>query len=142
MPFTGRRKNLVKEFAVFIIAGIFAASCIERAPRTPVSITASDTPDAVAVRASDRTFKAFSHEIPEHKEFACNSCHRRETGTPDLKFAGHDSCVGCHISQFTNPEQHTMCTICHDDMKVAPPTMQDFPCPVVPQSRRCRRHAW
>ena len=120
-------KKLFKSLVVCAALATFAASCIERAPKTPVVITASETPEAIAVRASDKTFKNFSHSIPEHQKFECNSCHRREGATLDLNFAGHDSCVGCHISQFTNPEQQTMCTICHDDMKAAPPTMREFP---------------
>lgn len=100
---------------------------MERAPKARVTITASETPPAIAVRASDRSFKAFSHAIKEHKQFECVSCHRRENGRDGLDFAGHDSCVGCHISQFTNPEQQAMCTICHADMNASPPTMQEFP---------------
>src|SRR5215204_4278112 len=121
------RKAVLKTVILCCALAAFAASCIERAPRAPVLITASETPAAVPVHASDKTFRAFSHGIPEHKQFECNSCHRREAGNGDLNFAGHDSCVGCHISQFTNPEQQTMCTICHDDMKAAEPTLREFP---------------
>ena len=110
-----------------LCVGAIATSCIKQAEKAPVLITASETPEAIAVRASDRTFKEFSHNIPQHKEFECRSCHRREGGKTGLEFAGHDSCVGCHISQFTNPEQQTMCIICHADMNASPPTMQELP---------------
>lgn len=123
-----RTQHYLKTFVVLSALAAVAASCIERAPRVPVTITASETPAAVPVRASDTTFRAFSHSIAEHKQFECNSCHRREGASrDDLKFAGHDSCVGCHISQFTNPEQQMMCTICHDDMNARPPTLDEFP---------------
>jgi c(7)-type cytochrome triheme protein len=122
-----RRKTVLKSVIVLCAIAAFVSSCIRQADRVPVTITASETPEAIAVRISDRTFKAFSHTIPEHKEFECASCHRREKGADDLKYAGHDSCVGCHISQFTNPEQQMMCTICHADMNASPPTMNDFP---------------
>jgi c(7)-type cytochrome triheme protein len=113
---------------VLCVFGAAVTSCIKQGDKVPVTITASETPEAVPVRVSDKTFKSFSHEIPEHKQFECSSCHRRETSAADdLKFAGHDSCVGCHISQFTNPDQQTMCVICHSDMKAEPPTMKAFP---------------
>ena len=122
-----QRTTFLKCLIILTALAALAVSCIKQADKTPVVITASETPQAIAVHASDKTFKAFSHGIPEHKRFECNSCHRREGGSLDLKFAGHDSCVGCHISQFTNPEQQTMCTICHDDMKAAQPTLREFP---------------
>jgi len=121
-------RNLLKAVLVCGVLAFFAASCIERAPKEPVVITSSETADSIPVRASDRTFKTFSHAIPEHKQFECNSCHRREgPKATGLEFAGHDSCVGCHISQFTDPEQQTMCVICHADTNASPPTMQEFP---------------
>jgi len=122
------RKTFLKSVIVLTALAAVATSCLRQADKEPVTITASETPEAIAVRASDKTFKEFSHSIPEHKQFQCNSCHRRESNAADdLKFAGHDSCVGCHISQFTNPEQQTMCVICHADMNATPPTMQEFP---------------
>jgi c(7)-type cytochrome triheme protein len=121
-----RRTNLLNLLLMVVALAAFAASCLQQQEKTPVLITASETADAIPVRAADTSFKAFSHQIPEHKQFECNSCHRREP-PDDLKYAGHDSCIGCHISQFTNPEQQTMCTICQADMNSSPPTMQSFP---------------
>jgi len=43
-----------------------------------------------------------------------------------MEFAGHESCIGCHLNQFTD-QQQTMCSICHQDLRSAPPTMKDFP---------------
>lgn len=119
-------RNVVKALVVMAALAIFAASCMKQAPKMPVVITASETPEPVPVRASDKTFKDFSHKIPEHKQFECASCHRREGRSLDLDFAGHDSCVGCHLSQFTDEDQ-TMCAICHKDMNANPPTMLEFP---------------
>ncbi|HKP70105.1 MAG TPA: cytochrome c3 family protein [Pyrinomonadaceae bacterium] len=119
--------SFVKSIFVCLALGAIATSCLKQADKEPVTITASETPEAIAVRASDKTFTEFSHSIPEHKKFECNSCHRREGKANDLKFAGHDSCVGCHISQFTNPEQQTMCVICHSDMNATPPPTKEFP---------------
>ena len=82
-------KNLFKILLLCSALAIFVASCINRAPKTPVTLTASETPQAIAVRASDKTFKNFSHTIPEHTKFECSSCHRREGQSLDLNFAGH-----------------------------------------------------
>ena len=122
-----RRKTFLKSFVVVCALAAFAVSCMRQQDKIPVTITASETPGAIPVRATDRSFKAFSHEIAEHKQFECASCHRREGKSTDLKYSGHDSCIGCHISQFTNPEQQTMCTICHGDMNAVPPTIHEFP---------------
>lgn len=119
-------KQLLKALLICGAIAIFAASCIQQAAKTPVPLTASETPDAVPQRVSDKTFKAFSHKIEEHKQFECNSCHHREGKSRDLEYAGHESCIGCHLNQFTNNDQ-VMCTICHENLKANPPTMQNFP---------------
>jgi c(7)-type cytochrome triheme protein len=119
-------KNLLKAFLVFGALTAFAAGCLRQAGRTPVTTTSSETPEPVPVRVSDKTFKSFSHGIDEHKQFECTSCHRREGSSLKMDFAAHESCVGCHLNQFTSEEQ-TMCAICHKDLKSVPPTMQNFP---------------
>jgi len=119
-------KQLLKALLICVAIAIFAASCIEQAAKTPVTLTASETPDPVPQRASDKTFKAFSHKIAEHQQFECNSCHQREGRSRDLEYTGHESCIGCHLNQFTSQEP-TMCAICHKDLKANPPTMQNFP---------------
>ena len=121
-------RNTVK--AAFILAAliVFAASCIKQEQKAPVPLTAAETPEPPVVKASDSTFAVFSHKVPEHKQFDCVSCHRREGKSKVLEFAGHDSCVGCHLSQFTNPgEKPLMCAICHDKMASDPPTLRAFP---------------
>ncbi|MEO7660000.1 MAG: cytochrome c3 family protein [Pyrinomonadaceae bacterium] len=123
----GTRSNQVLKLVLTSCAvTIFAASCIQQAAKTTVTLTASETPDPVPQRASDKTFKDFSHNIEEHKEFECASCHQREGKSLDMEFAGHDSCIGCHLNQFTDQEP-VMCSICHDDLTTSPPTMQKFP---------------
>ncbi|MEQ1642241.1 MAG: cytochrome c3 family protein [Pyrinomonadaceae bacterium] len=129
---TGRSKHILKLLLLLIAAAGFAASCIQQAPRMPVTITSSSTPEPIAVKASDKTFKNFSHTIKEHKQFECASCHAREGRSLDMEFAGHESCVGCHISQFTSSgpttsDEPAMCTICHKDLDSVPPGMNEFP---------------
>ena len=121
-----RSKNLLKALLVFGAITVFAASCIQQAEKTPVPITSSETPDPVPVRASTKTFEAFSHKIPEHEQFACSSCHQREGRSLKMEYAGHESCIGCHLNQFTDSDQ-VMCAICHKDTKLVPPTMNTFP---------------
>ncbi len=105
---------------------IFAASCFQKAERINPTITSSETPVPPATKISDTTFEAFSHKVPEHKQFECNSCHQREGGSLKMEFAGHDSCIGCHLNQFTNP-QRSMCAICHEDLQSVPPSKRKFP---------------
>jgi hypothetical protein len=105
---------------------VFAASCLKQQERTTPTITSAETPEAVPVRASDTTFKAFSHTVKEHQQFDCASCHHREGKSLKMDFAGHEACIGCHLNQFTDKDQ-TMCTICHENMQAAPPTMKTFP---------------
>lgn len=132
MSQTGRSKNVLKLLLLLIAAASFAASCIQQAPRMPVTITSSSTPEPIAVKASDKTFKDFSHAITQHKQFECAACHAREGRSLDMEFAGHESCVGCHISQFTSSgpttsDEPAMCAICHKDLDSVPPGMNEFP---------------
>ena len=126
-----RSKILLKVLLVLGALLVFAASCLQQTQKLPVAITASETPEPIAVSVSQKTFESFSHNIPEHKQFECASCHRREGGVTDLEFAGHNSCVGCHLNQFTDRElmnkEKQMCSICHDDLRSNPPTMLKFP---------------
>lgn len=122
-----RLKNLAKAIILLTTVMVFAASCLQQGQRTPVTLTSSETPEPIPARVSDKTFQAFSHKIPEHKQFECASCHRREGKSLDMDFAGHDSCIGCHLNQFTNPDNQVMCNICHKDTTSVPPQMQTFP---------------
>jgi Cytochrome c7 and related cytochrome c len=117
---------LLKALFVLIALTVFAASCFQKAERINPTITSSETPVPPATKISDTTFEAFSHKVPEHKQFECNSCHQREGGSLKMEFAGHDSCIGCHLNQFTNP-QRAMCAICHEDLQSVRPSTRKFP---------------
>ena len=120
-------RNSVKAVLLLATLLVFVASCLKQGEKAKVPLTASETPEPPAIKASDSTFSKFSHTVAEHKQFDCVSCHRRDSKQKQLEFAGHDSCVGCHLSQFTNPgEKSAMCSICHDKMEATPPTMRAF----------------
>lgn len=124
-------KNILKAVVIFAVAVGFAASCLVQSAKTPPKITASETPEPIAVKASTKTFEAFSHKIEQHKQFECASCHQRQGRSLDMDFAGHDSCIGCHLNQFTDrtlmDRDKVMCSICHDKLQANPPTMKAFP---------------
>jgi c(7)-type cytochrome triheme protein len=117
---------LLKALFVLIALTVFAASCFQKSERINPTITSSETPIPPAIKISDTTFEAFSHKVPEHKQFECNSCHQREGRSLKMEFAGHDSCIGCHLNQFTNPKR-AMCAICHEDLQSVPPSTRKFP---------------
>src|SRR4051794_40935531 len=99
MPFLLNR-NTAKAALILAALVVFAASCIQQQKKADVTLTAAETPEPPVVNVSDTTFSKFSHTVEEHKKFDCVSCHRREAKSTDLQYAGHDSCVGCHLSQF------------------------------------------
>ena len=70
-------KNLLK-VASLAVTLLLAAACLQQAARTPPTITGASTPDPIPLKASSKTFEKFSHQIAEHKQFQCASCHRRE----------------------------------------------------------------
>lgn len=121
--------KLLKTVIVATAAAIFAGACLRMADRTPVPLTSADTPDPVPVRASQSSFEDFSHKIPEHQQFACDTCHRREAGAIKSEFGGHESCIGCHLNQFIDRDdkQRVMCAICHSDVGSDPERIKAFP---------------
>jgi len=120
-------KNAAKVVLIVSALALFAASCLKQGERVAVPLTSADTPDPVPERASTATFEAFSHKIPEHKQFACDTCHTRSGRSIMSKFGGHESCIGCHLNQFTSREDQAMCTICHTDTKSSDPPVKAFP---------------
>ena len=124
---SSRAKNLLKALLVFGTLTAFAASCIQQSQRANVTITSSETPDPAPERVSTKTFQAFSHRIREHKQFACTTCHQREGRSLKIEFAGHESCIGCHLNQFTSREDQVMCSICHSNLKSDSPPVKTFP---------------
>lgn len=119
-------KQLLKAMLVFGALAVFAASCINQAERARVAVTSSDTPDPVPARVSTKTFKDFSHKIPEHLEFECNTCHEREPRGIKSELGGHESCIGCHMNEWID-EQQTICFICHADLNSKDPAVKAFP---------------
>lgn len=105
---------------------LLAASCLTKAAKAPVPLTAADPAPIVPARETKTDFATFSHKVPEHKQFECISCHRREGSSRELEYAGHDACIGCHLNQFINPER-AMCNICHKELESDPPPTKAFP---------------
>jgi len=128
MKLVSNTRNVTKLIVLLAAIIAFASACLKQADRLPVAITSSEPPPALAIPASLKLFEKFSHKIKEHEKFECASCHRREGRSLDMEFAGHDSCVGCHLSQWTDPEMmekgKIFCGICHT---AAPPDMLEFP---------------
>ncbi len=122
----GKNRTRFKALLVLSAVALFSVNCLQTSQKMPVTITGSERAEPIALRVTDSTFKEFSHTIAEHKQFDCNSCHRREGKSLDMEFAAHESCIGCHLNQFTSKEP-TMCAICHDDLKAETPTMKAFP---------------
>lgn len=91
-----------------------------------MTLTSADTPDPAPQRVSDKTFKAFSHKIPEHTQFACNTCHSREPKGVKSQLGGHESCIGCHMNEWIAEEQ-AICFVCHKDLNSNDPPVNAFP---------------
>src|SRR5687767_8350330 len=131
MRSASRQKYAVKAALFLIAAAIFAASCMQQGNKVDVTLTSAETPEPIAVKLSDKAFEEFSHTIPEHKEFECISCHAREGRSRELEFAGHESCVGCHMGQFiansVTEQNRAMCSICHASLDSKEPPMKPFP---------------
>src|SRR5687768_16319613 len=114
---TRKTTTTTKAALILAAAGLFIASCMQQQPELEVTVTSSEPQPPVTVEASDKKFERFDHKIPEHKEFECASCHRREGRSLNMEFPGHEACIGCHLSQFVDPELQdktkAMCSICH-----------------------------
>lgn len=123
-----KARNIIK--AVIIVAAllVFAVSCLKQSnPSEKVTITGTNTfsPPPVT-EVSDSNYDKFNHEVIEHANISCATCHYRATGSNKLTFPGHSSCTSCHLGQFTNPSS-SMCAICHSDLKSVPVGMKPFP---------------
>jgi len=131
MPISADKFTRLKLALLLLGTVVFVVSCIQQAARTPPAITSSERPEPVAQKASDSNFDKFSHTVPEHKEFDCIACHRREGKQRELEFAGHESCVGCHLNQFIDntvtDENRAFCAICHENVESNDPPMRAFP---------------
>jgi Cytochrome c7 and related cytochrome c len=121
-----RIKQFCKTILVFCVLAVFAVSCIKQSERVTVPLTSSDTPDPAPQRVTNTVFKDFKHDVPEHTQFACNTCHFRDAEGVKSQLGGHESCIGCHLNEFIAEEQ-TMCVICHTDTKGSDPPVKAFP---------------
>jgi c(7)-type cytochrome triheme protein len=112
-------RNSVKLACMVAALLIFAVSCLKQGdPEKKLTITGTNTyspPPATEV-SDKKSYDKFSHDVPEHAAMNCDSCHQREAGSTKLAFPGHDSCISCHFSEFTDPGSAT-CSICHSDLK-------------------------
>lgn len=122
-----KSKNTIK--ALFVIAALsfFAVSCLKQnADKAEVAITAKDRDVSAAPAVLVKNYGTFLHSVPEHDEINCDSCHKRESSSNKLEFPVHDSCISCHLSEFTNTGSG-ICAMCHDELKSMPATMKPFP---------------
>ena len=99
---------------------------MKQSPRIQVPFTSADTPERVPARVSSATFKEFSHKVPEHLQFECNTCHQREPKGTKSQFGGHESCIGCHMNEWIAEEQ-AICITCHSDLGTKDPPVKAFP---------------
>jgi len=78
-------------------------------------------------QGSDSNYSTFKHDSARHASLSCNACHQR-TGDNSIqpKLPGHPACTSCHLAQFVTPSA-PMCSICHVDVKSAPPPVKAFP---------------
>lgn len=73
-----------------------------------------------------QNYGVFSHGTRAHANINCNSCHQRTDNSATPKFAGHSSCINCHLAQFVTP-QSQMCAICHASVQTAAAPLRAFP---------------
>src|SRR5687767_14370774 len=110
-------KTTIKAIFLLVAMVAAAASCLQQGERLTPALTASETPNAIPETASAKTFESFSHNVKEHDQFACVTCHEREGRSTKIDLAGHESCIGCHLNQFIDDrvtdENRAMCAICH-----------------------------
>ncbi len=59
-------------------------------------------------------------------QISCDVCHKREGGSTQLYYPGHDACIQCHVTQFTT-QSFEICAICHTDVKTQGRTLATFP---------------
>ncbi len=122
-----KSKNSIKALLILAAFSIFIVSCLKQtSEKTDITITAKDRNLPTVQQISDKNYDNFSHSVPEHKEINCDSCHKREDNSLTLKYSGHDSCISCHLNEFTKPESG-ICAVCHDNLQTVPATMKAFP---------------
>jgi len=75
----------------------------------------------------DLDYSKFKHTSARHAGLGCNACHQRNAdNSSTLRFPDHSACTSCHLAQFLTPAV-PLCSICHVDVKSAPPPLKAFP---------------
>lgn len=122
---TGNTSKLKKIKLIVLLAAvaIFAVNCWKTDnSANNLTLTAVDNNTAESESISGKDYGKFSHA--SHEEIDCDSCHGRE-GT-NLKFAGHSSCIDCHMGEFVKSDSN-ICAICHTNSNTNPAELQSFP---------------
>ncbi len=60
------------------------------------------------------------------QQISCDTCHKRDAGTEQLFYPGHDACIQCHVPQFTT-QTFDICAVCHKDVRTQGRALLDFP---------------
>lgn len=79
------------------------------------------------LQGPDLDYSNFKHNSSRHASIGCNSCHQRAGDNSTVpRIPGHSACTSCHLAQFVTPSA-PLCSICHVDVKSAPPPLKAFP---------------
>lgn len=96
---------------------------------------------AARTNTARRNYSKFSHAVPQHKEQACNACHKFPTPNWNKVRSGeaafedvtdypeHASCLNCHHEQFFSGARPIICTICHTNPSPRDSSRHPFPNP-------------
>jgi c(7)-type cytochrome triheme protein len=116
-------------FVFFVVSAYFFGSCSSNQPeihRPPIEEipSGSEILEKMSVDMSNLDFSKFQHGNKTHAELPCLLCHKREDNSPIPKRSGHIPCSGCHVQQFSDPN-NAICKICHTDAQKG--TVKEFP---------------
>jgi len=126
---TGNASKSIRIKLVVLLAAvvIFAVNCWktnDSANKVDLTLTAIDENTDKSESVPGKDYGKLSHTVPEHEAIACDSCHGRE-GTK-LKYAGHSSCIECHMGEFVRSDSN-ICAICHINSQTNQAELQTFP---------------
>jgi hypothetical protein len=126
---TGSASKLIRIKLVVLMAAIviFAVNCWktdDSANKVSLTLTGVDENTVESESIPGKDYGKFSHAVPEHEAIACDSCHAREGSK--LKYAGHASCIDCHMGEFVKSDSN-ICAICHTNSNTNPAELQAFP---------------
>jgi hypothetical protein len=122
---------IVAAFAAFVYPRLASVASEPKTIVDPQQQRARTRRSPAGRRRAARTQRArgkyskFSHAIPQHKDQACNACHKFPTpnwnkvreGSAAFEdvtdYPEHSSCLNCHHQQFFSGARPVICTICH-----------------------------